>query len=335
MYTPVRSDLLDDGTPMYSPQSPVDGPPQAPSQAPFDSPPMPRQSISARREQPRRRARWYIWLVGGCLGTLFLGVLGCALVMGMLGGLIYITSHQQQADATTSRTFVVGEAPSLVVDDTAGTVVVTTGATSQISVRATRHARAASLDEAKREVQAMAVQMSQSGDAISVSARTDQATRLPGVGSHRQIDLTITVPEHTRLHLRLESGQLQVRGVAAPIVAHVMAGEAQLSAVQFTEQSSVQVGAGTAQISGALAEAATLTVQVSTGSVEMRLPAKAATHLDLVSDEGKVAVEGWPVRVRESGAGASVRDDSAPQPTRTLAIHVGAGTIHVVATSAT
>ena len=282
---------------------------------------------------PTRRGGppWFVWAIAGCLGMFVLVVLGCAVISGTLAGIaIRHTPHAEQS-ATSTQTFTIGSArPSLVVGDGVGDVKIVAGASGAITVTATKVARDSSNDAARRDLDQIQVQATQSGDTIEIRTLfgADQATAL---GKDRRVDLVVEVPPTTNVRASLTTGALTMSGVGGLVQATVITGNVEFDGVQFADGSWVRVTTGRIDLRGALAPTASLDVEVTTGEARLTLPPATAAHLTADVTTGSIAVQGWPITpTRDNVTGARAQGDLGANPSGTLTVRVMMGSIELL-----
>lgn len=270
----------------------------------------------------RRGSSWYVWVIGGCLGTLAVLVVGCALVSGAVGGLLVRLANMREADASFTQTYTVTGRPQITMDDFAGTVTVEAGKADVVQVTGTKRARAETDNVAQSGLSSITVTMQQQGNGITV-----RASASGNAGASRSVDLTLTVPAEADLNLRLAAGDVEISGVSGALTVAAEAGNVELRQVTAMGASQVSASAGDVTFAGALADGATLTLTVGNGDVSATLPSGTATHVQGQTQAGNASVTGWPLTTTRSGAATSVTGDTRANPTCTLVMTVSSGDI--------
>lgn len=281
--------------------------------------------------QSHRRARWYAWIAGGCIGLCFLLVIGCALLGGAITGLIYTFANQKEATVTASQTLTVSGTPTLDVTNAAGSITIARGNADEVKVVYYKRAHDVSQSDAQRALDAMVVTVRQTVNAITVSVSSPNAASMEALGSQHTVDITLAVPSTSNLRLQLSAGSVRVSNISGKLTATVQAGNIDLRGVSLAGSSSVHVGAGNITFDGSLLDESTLEIRVATGNTEMTLPLNAATHISASTAVGDVTISGWPIIPTHSGAGASATGDTSTKPTSTLTIHTDTGRVNVLA----
>ncbi len=304
--------------PSYGMQPPPFVPPYRPG-----SPYSPTASMERKAGVP-----WYVWLIGGCLVSLVLVVLACAVVVGVFGGLAARFSNLQQASTTFTRTFAVTSTPNLVIDSNAGSVRIVSGATGQVTVEATKTARADSSEAAQQDLNSMRVDVIQNGNTITITSKTDQSSFL----RVRTVNFVVTVPSSANVDVRLNAGNLEVSGVTGVVTANLNAGNVTATNVLFGAGSRLHLNVGNIEVNGSLSPQAALDISVNTGNVAVTLPAATATHIEASTSAGTVTISGWDITVNRTVPGASAVGDTSANPTSTLTTRVNAGNVTISGT---
>jgi hypothetical protein len=234
-----------------------------------------------------------------------------------------VASNRIEQTATSRFQFAVPAHPSITVFDTAGQVTIASGDVQQVTVEATKRARAASSQAAQDLLNTMSATAESTASGASINA-TIQPNH---PGSQRTIDLRIIVPRTSDLRVTLTAGTLSVTSVTGVLDVTNTAGTVTLQDMTAQGTSSVKVTTGTLRFEGALANDAAMTAAVTTGSMIIRLPQTSATHFDASTRVGSVSVSSWTTTIHQSGVGQSTAFDLNPQPTSTMTVRVDVGTI--------
>ncbi|HEV2461641.1 MAG TPA: hypothetical protein VGS80_25070 [Ktedonobacterales bacterium] len=280
-------------------------------------------------EKPRRRhSPWYVWVVAGCLGSLAVATVCCALIFGVFGGLLLRLGAVQEAQTTTTRLVDVTGVQHVDIENFAGSVHVEPGVSGQVTVQAMKHARDNTLDAAQRDLYSISVNVQSSGDMITIRSAVQGDANL---GPARSVDLLVMVPAQTDVQVRQGAGDVTVRGITGTLSALLDAGNLDLTSLTVTDQSSAQVRAGSVTFGGSLDPGATLSILVTTGSVSVSLPPATATHVDAMTSSGRVSVSGWQLSSRRTLTLSQIAGDTAVHPTSTLVVRVGTGNVAITA----
>jgi Toastrack DUF4097 len=281
---------------------------------------------------PPRKSHWVAWLIGGIVAVVAFGALIVGLVVTLVAPALndVITNapvNGPSDTATSAQTFSVSDTPSLVVFDAAGDVTVRTGASGQIGVEVTKFVTGPSDAVVQSGLTNTVVDLSQSGNTVSVSARAPTRWFDGGV-AERSVDLVITVPASTQLDVHVGAGVIDVQGVTGVVKLDTGAGNITASGVTLADGSLINAEVGNATVDGALVPGASLDVEVHTGNATLTLPANTPAHLDAVASLGSITITGWPITVSTH---ASARQDAAgdlgTNPTGTVTVHVATGNI--------
>jgi hypothetical protein len=277
------------------------------------------------------RRPWHVWLIGGCLGVLWLLGALCGALGGLAVGVYQFVFNEPTVNASTLRTFTVQAAPQVAVTNPAGSVAFAPGEDGAVRIAATSRARDRTQDDARKALGTITLDLRQEGDTVSVVARfSGRGSAWPG--ATRLVDLLITVPVRTSVTINQSAGDATVDALTGPLSLHVDAGNIHMADGTFTHDSHVQVGAGNVSIDGALAEASTLDVTIDAGNVTLTLPSATAAYLEAWTDSGSLTVHGWPIYPRHtSGATLVAAGDTRASPQARLTVKVKAGDITIQA----
>jgi hypothetical protein len=231
--------------------------------------------------------------------------------------------------AEESFAFTVGERPTLIVKNPAGSVKVTAGEAGRVTIQATKTLRGIflggnGLDEFAR----VQVTAEQQDETVRVTARQPSNSISRHVVT---VALAIQVPSQCRLELEVDAGAVEIIGVSSEISGRVEAGNLTARDVTFMERSEARVDAGNVTIEGALGEAASLDVRVDAGNARLTLPQRTDAMLDAQVDAGSITVDGWNVQQKREFISVRARGQLSPEARGRLRIKVDAGSIRVQA----
>jgi hypothetical protein len=231
--------------------------------------------------------------------------------------------------AEESFQFAVGERPTLIVTNPAGSVTVTAADAGRLIVQATKTLRGVFMGgnglEAFDRVQVTAEQREET---VRVTVRQPSSS----VGRHIvTVALAIQVPAHCALKLEVDAGTIEIVGVSSEISGRVDAGNLTARSVTFMDRSEATVDAGNVNIEGALGDAASLDVRVDAGSARLTLPQRTDATLDARVDAGSITVDGWTVEQKREFMSVRARGQLSPDGSGALRIKVDAGTIRLQA----
>ncbi len=273
-------------------------------------------------------SRWYLWLIGACVGLVVLAVVACVLVVAAVRQFARSlpTGPSPMVSSTTTQVFTVGASPNVVVDGMEGDITVKAGSAGVVTVEITKNARDVSSSTAQNDLDLITADATQNGDQITVEAQSSDSG---GFQRYLSADIVVTVPPQANLDIHLKRGTVEVRDVRGVISARIDAGSFMAQGVVAADGSQITVDTGEVAFDGALAPAASMSVRVETGEVVLTLPSDTATHLDAVVSTGGVIVSGWDVPVTHSGTGESASGDLGTHPGGTLSLSVNVGDINI------
>jgi hypothetical protein len=295
-----------------SPYTPQPTPEHGPS---FPAPPAPPQQRKA------SRTGVIIAIVAIVVLAPVMLCIGAALLAGSFGA--FVASRQVEQTATSSFQFAVRDHPAITIFNSAGTISVSSGAVQQVTVVATKHARALSVDAARGQLNGMAVTATPTNAGADINATMAQNSS----ASQRNITLQITVPATSNMRVTMNAGTITLHSITGTLSVTNTAGTVDLQNVTVQGASTMNVSTGTFRFDGSLAKDAAMIVDVGTGSVTVHLPQASATHLDASTRVGAVTISSWAASIHKSGTGQSATFDLNPQPNSTMTIRVGVGGI--------
>lgn len=313
--------------PPYSPQyaqPPYDVPHYAgfvPAQTPQRPPPAPSRPPVPTGPTQRHGIPWYAWVVGAVAGVLVLAVVGCCGVSGLAFGLLGHLHVSPEQTETTTRTFAVSGMPELALHNPAGNVTITPGDSGKVVVQATKRVREGFGGNASADLNAINVQMTQSGNAVTVLVQFPSGSNF----TDRTADLDITTPASSNVTLTDNAGNVTLGAISGQVAITNNAGNVTATGTTLSGHSRISENAGNVKLDGAVASGATLSITVNAGNVTLHVPANTPAHLSAETSVGNVSVTGWPIGVTRTGAGAHASGNLAPNPTATITVTVSAG----------
>ncbi len=241
--------------------------------------------------------------------------------------------------------FSVTQAPTIVVRNPIGSVIAQPGAAGQVAIQAIKSVTGFLLGGNGLDMlEKVTVETEQSGDTITVTVKHPKQFFSTKAVSVR---LELAVPEGARLDLRVDAGNIELRGGGGVTTARVDAGNVKAEGYTFVGGSRVVVDAGNANLNAALGEGAsldlhvdagnatlqgalgpgaTLDISVDAGNVRLRLPRETATNLDAAVDMGSIKISGWDVPMKHELVSHKARGPLGPNPNGRLRVKVDAGT---------
>ncbi|HKD74710.1 MAG TPA: hypothetical protein VKB76_04415, partial [Ktedonobacterales bacterium] len=168
-------------------------------------------------------------VIGSILGVF--GALGLlAVVLGSCSGAIYLAAVTQPpvTEHTTQTLPLAGAGiPTITCHIDAGSLQIVAGTGNQVSVAITKSVRDFSQDQARRDLAALKVNLTQQGNAITI---TETYPPSSGWGLswlteiQRQIDLVVTVPAEANLAITSSAGDTSITGITGQIAIDSSAG---------------------------------------------------------------------------------------------------------------
>lgn len=220
-------------------------------------------------------SRCSIWLLIGCTTLCCLCcILPFCLFVTVAGGVATIASNSEATVTDTQTLDVDPDRPvTLTVDNPVGSVVIAPGASGVVEVETKRRAFGWNQDRAQRELEniAVAVTQQETNDIrVEVTTNRDENTIWSNANN---VEMTIRVPESVSLTIKNNLGSITVRNV--PVDALDL--HTTLGSIVFE---------GTLSADSASA----YQIETSTGSIIVRLPANVYAAIDARADVGSVNV---------------------------------------------
>ena len=214
-------------------------------------------------------------------------IVACCGLAALVGGVGWFAARSIDlqpfvSSGTTSegveQSFEVGDAPTLDIENFAGSITIRSSRSGVIEATAAKRA------STRARLNQIEIQMSQTSSGVRIE------TQRRGGVSNMSVDLDIRVPANTSLVVETGAGTVYVDGITASIDVHSGAGQVDLRDVEGPVQ--VQVGAGQILYDGA----PTGDCRFDTGAGEIRLsvPAEWNMQVDLSTGIGAVGTD-FPV----------------------------------------
>ena len=236
------------------------------------------------RTNPNRNRNIWIIVIAVVVALLLCCLLigGIVVLAGRLGiiALRDVGITPAMVSEQTEQVFDVEPGATLEVDNFAGNIRVSTGATGQMQVIVTR--RAAGTAELDR------VQVSINDAANGLQIRTTQP---PGVTRSWSVEFDITVPPDTVRDLDTGAGNIIVDDVEGEIAGRTGAGNVTVRGA--TAAVTLRTGAGNIDYQGD--PSGINTFDSGAGNITLRLPAGADVELDLDTSVGNIELGGFEV----------------------------------------
>lgn len=288
----------------------------------------PSRPLQQTRHRPRRRGpRWFVWLIGCMLGVLLLALLACALVGGLVVGIALKLANEVTATTTTTQSFVVNAFPSLTINNASGRLDVQPGPAGAIGVQITKTARDTSQSAALAALDGITVDSTQAGDQIAISTNFPNGSVF---ASSSSVNLLLTVPPNTAVSADVTAGDIQISGIGGLVEVTGGAGAITLQDVALADGSRIHMTTGSVTVRGAVMANASVDISVSTGDVDLQLPADTAIQLDAHTNLGAIRVSGWPMETtRVNSLGEDAEGPLGARASGAIHIRVESGDITV------
>lgn len=206
------------------------------------------------------------------------------------------------------RTFQVGDAPALEINNFAGSITVRAGESNTVQVVATKKAPSAS------RLERIEIDMSDQGGRLVI-----QTKKLFSTGN-ASVDLEIRAPAGTRLEVDSGAGAVDVRDISGAIKVHSGAGSLHVRGA--SDRVRLSLGAGEIQYEGR--PVGDCSFETGAGTIRLRLPADSNVKVDLGTGLGSVSV-GFAVDGRVSPR--EVRGVIGDGSEGSISAHTGVGAI--------
>jgi hypothetical protein len=213
----------------------------------------------------------------------------------------------------SERSYPVGQAPLLEVDNFAGNLTVRGSESGRIRVIVTK--RAASSAGLER----ISVSLEQGDNGLRI--RTSRPSTL---NANESVDLEVFVPSDARLTLDTGAGNVQIEEVQGEIQAHTGAGNVDVRGA--AGPITLETGAGNIDYDGEPQVEGTF--ETGAGNITLHLPADANVEIDLETGIGIIGLGGFAVQGDTSGT--DVRGTIGTGEQATIVADTGVGNISLV-----
>ncbi len=190
---------------------------------------------------------------------------------------------------SNTQAFTVGGIPSVSIANTSGNVRIVPGDDNSVHVSYTKEAKAQDDATARAILDNIEVDLTQTGDAISVATRFDKHGAFRQIftgGTRINIDIAVTVPRATNLRLVLNSGAATLTGITGACVVHVNSGHLTASDMRIIDQGELRLNSGDVQLENVTVAALTR-LEMNSGNILLRDVTFAAT-VDLRANSGTI-----------------------------------------------
>ncbi len=261
---------------------------------------------------PSISSKQWIWII--IAGVVLLAILVSILneILGSLfflvglvvvGYVIWRLAFNQAVQLPVQR-FEVSGRQNVSVDNPFGAIRIHRGSASAIEVRGTRYYSSLFQRRPWDPLNA-----TQDGNQLRVEVWNPQARRSFVLGDFGRIDLDISVPETTDVHVRSDASSITVDGIqghafirtnagtidvknaslASQSFAHTNAGTINVQNVKLEGNARMETNAGTISFSGSIDPQGDYSFETNAGTIDMALPAGSAFILDARADLGTVS----------------------------------------------
>jgi hypothetical protein len=263
----------------------------------------------------RTRNVWIIIIVVAVLLCLCAALITAVVATGAFFSVFPVSREGGFGRVTESseRSYPVGQAPLLEIDNFAGNLTVRTGESGQI--RAIVEKRAGS----RAALERVSVDWEQGDNGLRV--RTSRSGTL---AANESVDLEVFVPADTRLVLDTGAGNIRVEGVQGEIRAHTGAGNIDVGRAAGPIR--LETGAGNIDYDGGPRGEARF--DTGAGNITLRLPLDTSAKVDLQAGIGNISLGGFDVEGDTSGKDIQGTIGTGEQAT--IRAETGAGNISLV-----
>jgi DUF4097 and DUF4098 domain-containing protein YvlB len=247
------------------------------------------------------------WITASILIVALLG-LGAIAAYTIIAGVSAVNSRGFQVEINGTSAFSaesdeqqrmnVDEAPSLVVDNSSGNITVVGGAAGEIIVSAHKKAYADSQKKADADLQALDIQITQQGNAVTVRVPQSPTVICMGFCRPDTVDFTITVPEGTKVEARTASGNVSTSGIGGE--AHLFSAYGDIRADQLEGTLEAKTSSGKVDVQN-----------VSGGNVDLRSDYGNVTLSQADVEQVHVSTQSGEIRLTDvTASGDMTLDDS-------------------------
>lgn len=269
-----------------------------------------------------------IVLAAGCCAVTVAGLL---ITRGITWGSDWAAAGRVQATAAFDRTLAVQPPTLLNLDVPLGDVIIQTGATDQVIVKASLRAWGRTQADAQAQLDQLAIQVTQDGQHVRVETPTiSSLNQQSGATRSPEIELHITVPPQTTLKATTEVGRLDVTGLRGDVSITAGVGAVSLADVLPKNRLEVWSRVGNIELRGPLAAGATYDLASDVGWIALRVPANSAFTIEAHSDLGDVAL-GFPLvgSSQRELVSKELRGEVGSDPSATLTLRSRVGAVSV------
>jgi hypothetical protein len=264
------------------------------------------------RPTPSISSRQWIWIIIAIVALVVIGGSVLNTILGsvfFLAGLLFVgyviwRLAFNQAVQLPVQSFEVSGQQDLNVDNPFGAIRIHRGSANTVEVRGTRYY--SSLFPSRPSYPLNATQQ---GNQVRVEVWNPQARRSFSLGDFGRIDLDITTPESSNVHVRSDASSITVDGIqghayirtnagtidvknaalAGQSYVHTNAGTINVQNVKLEGNTRMETNAGTISFSGSINPGSEYSFETNAGTIDMALAAGTAFELDAKTDLGTVS----------------------------------------------
>ncbi len=275
----------------------------------------------------KRRVRWYVPILGGCLMTVAALCAVGAAVVGIVGAFHDHDADDGNADDRymveefaanpSTRGIEVAGQPIVRIRSDHRNVSVAAGSPGLVSLTA---------QDGDGEFWATSFSTEQNHDTITIEARGDSDS-----SNRRSGDIAVTVPPESPLDIEATSGNVEVRGVQGEIVTDVDRGNIVIDAATLAGDSSLTADHGNLDLEADLERGTDLSIQMSNGDARLAFHRDTNAHLDAALHSGSIEAGGFPIDVDDDpdDAGATASGDLTANPTSDIEVEIDHGNLRL------
>ena len=264
------------------------------------------------RPAPSISSNQWIWIIiavvvlvviGGSVLNTILGSVFFLAGLVVVGYVIWRLAFNQAVHLPVQRFEVSGQ-QNLIVDNPFGAIHIHRGSADALEVRGTRYY--SSLFPSRPSYPLNATQQ---GNQVRVEVWNPQARRSFSLGDFGRIDLDITVPETSDVHVQSDASSITVDGIqghafirtnagtidvknatlARQSFVHTNAGTINVQNVKLEGDTRIETSAGTISFSGSINPGSQYSFETNAGTIDMALPAGTPFILDAKTNLGTVS----------------------------------------------
>ncbi len=260
------------------------------------------------QQSPRRRRRAWLWIV---IGLVIIALLGSGINAGR-------TSFLNSSSETHA--YSVSGLPTLVINDTTGSITIHTGNVSSVSIQAIKHTPAFG--------NAPTVQYGQSGDGNTVTATVQGSSG--GLFGIDAVDFNVTLPANADLQLHTDTGTIDVSGVNGAMSLTTDTGSINANQDTLKGQSILKSNTGSITFVGSIDANGNYQFLTDTGSVDVTLPGSSSFHVDATTDTGSINSDFPEVNVQHHDVvGSDAHGDVGSTSSTMVTLKTNTGSINL------